>query len=69
MHASPHHAATETIDPPPLGTGGCGLEEKVAPEKAFTMRLIITLGLLCVAMGETNTVRLARARRSYTTYT
>jgi len=36
---------------------------------AFTMRLIITLGLLCVAMGETNTVRVARARRSYTTYT
>ena len=36
---------------------------------AFTAHMIITLGLLCVAMGETNTVRLARARRSYTTHT
>ena len=28
VHASPHCAATETIHPPPLGTGRCGLEDK-----------------------------------------
>ena len=33
------------------------------------MRLTITLGLLYVAMGETNIICLVRARRSYTTYT
>ena len=41
----------------------------MAPEMALTMRSIITLGLLCVTMGETNTFRVARARCSYTTYT
>ena len=45
------------------------LRGKVALERAFTIRLIITLGLLWVAMNENNIVHLARACRSYTTYT
>jgi len=44
------------------------LRGKLALERAFTIRLIITLGLLCMAMNENNTVRLARACRSYTIY-